>query len=796
MARMLVLRWAGSLRAKWHRRQRLVTWSLLLLVFLFIGARWGPMRVLFAAPRSTVIEDQHGTLLAASVASDGQWRMPAGDSLPHRFVTCLLEFEDRHFHRHPGIHAPSLLRALLQNLRQGRTISGGSTLTMQLARMSRPQSDRTVWNKLIEMLLALRIELRHSKSEILSLYASNAPFGGNVVGLEAAAWRWYGTAPHALNWSECATLSVLPNAPSRMHPNRQREALRAKRDRLLDRLKERGIISELEWSLAVEEPLPEAPLPLPNFAPHLLATLEKQGYKGRRIRTTLLAPLQERVLNAAERYAMNLRANEVHNAAVIVLETGTGNVLAYMGNLPQAGPGHSGWVDVAQASRSTGSLLKPFLYAAMLQQGERMPDQLVADIPTRYAGFAPQNYDQEYIGAVPASLALARSLNVPAVRALQEHGVERALRTFRAMGLSRLDRSAAHYGLALIVGGAESSLWELAGAYASLGRIANAGIHAGIHHVHPPSAVVRESNVEPAQTPPPLGAAAAYHTLQVLRSLDRAGTLDAWDHHSGDNGIAWKTGTSYGHRDAWAIGVTSRHVVAVWTGNASGEGRPALTGTLAAAPLMFEVFNMLPEAPDIEPPYDLMTRMAICPKSGYKAGMDCGKVDTAWVLQQAMRTPSCPYHRSILVDADHRFRVLPGPEAQAVPWFILPPAMEHYYAPLDLNYRPLPPWRPGINAQDDAPAMELLYPDPSGRILVPVQLDGTPGNMVLHAAHRDVDATLYWDLDGTHIGVTNGEHKLAIDPSAGTHLLTLTDRSGRTLRTSFHVERSQPKPAR
>lgn len=796
MAAGFIAKHLNHIRNMWPRQRKVFVGSLSALALVFIWARWAPMRDLFEAPRSTVLEDRDGQLLGATVAADGQWRMPPGDSLPHRFVTCLLEFEDRHFLKHPGIHPPSLLRALLQNVRAGRTVSGGSTLTMQVARMSRPPGGRTLWKKLTEMLLALRIEMRHGKQQILTLYAANAPFGGNVVGLEAAAWRWFGTAPHALSWSECAMLAVLPNAPSRIHPGRQREALLVKRNRLLDRLKERNIINELEWSLAVEEPLPEAPLPLPNLAPHLLATLEGQGMKGQRIRTTLDASLQQRTLDAAQRHAMTLRANEVHNAAVLMLETGTGHVLAYMGNLPEAGAEHSGWVDVVQASRSTGSLLKPFLHAAMLQQGERMPDQLVADIPTRYPGFAPQNYDQQFTGAVPASRALARSLNVPAVRALKEHGVERALRTFRAMGLTRLNRSAEHYGLSLIVGGAESSLWELAGAYASLGRISNAGVHADLHHVHPPLLRKRTSAGEHAQGPPALGAASAYHTLQALRSLDRAGTLDGWDHHSSDLGIAWKTGTSYGHRDAWAIGVTSRHVVAVWTGNASGEGRPELTGTLAAAPLMFELFSMLPEAPPFEPPYDLMTPMAVCARSGFKAGKDCDRVDTAWTLLQAMRTGTCPYHQRILVDADARFRVVPGPEARSVAWFVLPPAMEHYHAAFDITYRPMPPWLPGLAAEDGTPAMELLYPDPGGRVLVPVHLDGTPGSVVLHAAHRDAGASLFWDIDGEHVGVTHGDHRVAVDPPAGLHRLTLTDRSGRSLQTSFSVERSQAKPSR
>ena len=241
-------------------RKTLLT-VILVVVALYGWMRWGPMPTLFKVPYSTVVLDRDGNLLGATVAADGQWRMPPGDSIPWRFEQCLLQFEDRSFHRHHGVHVPSLLRAFQQNRRAGRTVSGGSTITMQVARLGRPAGSRNWANKLAEMWLALRLEMRYDKQEILSMHASHAPFGGNVVGLEAAAWRWFGRAPERLGWAECATLAVLPNAPATIHPGRGRAALRAKRDRLLERLMHEGLIDSLTRSLAVEEPLPEAPLP-------------------------------------------------------------------------------------------------------------------------------------------------------------------------------------------------------------------------------------------------------------------------------------------------------------------------------------------------------------------------------------------------------------------------------------------------------------------------------------------------------------------------------------------------------
>lgn len=769
---------------------RHLRWVLVAVGLVLAWARWAPMAPLFSKPLSTVLLDRNGELLAASVADDGQWRMPAGDSIPARFERCLIEFEDRRFRSHWGVRLPSLIRAWQQNRKAGRTVSGGSTITMQVARMARGDRTRSYGQKLIEMLLALRIELRCSKDKILSLYAANAPFGGNVVGLEAAAWRWYGRAPKDLGWGECATLAVLPNAPARMHPGRNRDALRAKRDRLLDRLLVVHAIDSMEWSLAKDEPLPEAPVPLPQHAPHLLTTLQHSGHEGERIASTLEAALQQRVTGMLDRYGPALRANEVHNAAVLVMDVPTGNVIAYVANMPSAGTAHAGAVDIVQARRSTGSLLKPFLYADMLQNGELMPDQLVADLPTSYDGFAPRNFDERYDGAVPASQALARSLNVPAVRALRTHGVDRTLRVLRSMGFDHIDRSADDYGLSLVVGGAESTLWEVTGAYASLARtlLAYRGdgtVNAGA--IHPPR--IQQGVVQPGKNdaPPPLSPAAAHHTLLALQQLNRPELEAGWQQFANGERIAWKTGTSFGHRDAWAIGVTDRYAVGVWTGNATGEGRPGLTGTLAAAPVLFEVFGALPEGHGFEPPYDALQRMSVCRTSGHRAAADCDVADTTWTIVAAERTLPCPYHRRILVNAQGDRRVPPGEQARAVSWFTLPPAMEFYYAGSHPAYRALPPL--AGDAQADEVPMEMIYPERGAQILVPVQLDGTHAKVVLQAAHRSAGASIHWDLDGSYIGMTSGDHRLAADLSDGPHRLTLTDDQGQHLALSFHAAR-------
>lgn len=766
---------------RWRRKLAI---AVAVLVLLLAWARWGPMDPLFPGPRSTVLLDRDGGTLAASVARDGQWRMPPGDSVPQRFARCLIAFEDRHFRSHFGVHVPSLIRAAQQNRKAGRVVSGGSTITMQVARMARGDRPRTAWNKAVEMLLALRLEVRCSKEEILALYAANAPFGGNVVGLEAAAWRWFGRAPEQLGWAESATLAVLPNAPARIHPGKQRDALQQKRDRLLRYLRATDVMDSLACDLAMSEPLPDRPLPLPRLAPHLLTTLEAQGHRGTRIHSTIDVHLQRRVDGIAQRHAQVLRTNEVHNAAVLVLDTRSGEVLAYLGNLSSANQAHAGAVDIIRAQRSAGSLLKPFLYAAMLQSGELMPDQLVADLPTHYEGFAPRNYDERYDGAVPASLALARSLNVPAVRGLRQHGIERTLRTLRGMGLHSIRRSADHYGLSLIVGGAESTLWELTGAYASMARIL---LHPGTSPVHAPRVIRKHDEPVRSEERPPLNAASIHHTFTALQNLNRPDMESGWQFFAGRERIAWKTGTSFGHRDAWAIGVTDRYTVGVWTGNADGEGRPGLTGTLAAAPMLFEVFGTLPDGQGFPVPYDELDLMVVCRQSGLRAGSDCTPVDTLGIIRTGVRTAPCTYHHRIYVNDTETEQVAPGEPGHWVHWFALPPAMEHYYATSHPGYRSLPEARTGT----DALPMGLIYPEPEGQLFIPVQLDGQHARIVLHAAHRDPKAVINWDLDGAYIGRTMGEHRLAVDPAPGAHRLTLTDQLGRTLRSRFHCTRGK-----
>ena len=754
--------------------------AVIVLLWWTTGPSW------FHQPHSRTVLDRNGELLGAAVASDGQWRLTStSPNVPTRFTICVEQFEDRHFRSHPGIHLPSLVRALGQNLRAGRIVRGGSTITMQVARLSRG-GPRTFWNKLAEAWLALGIELRCTKTEILALFAANAPFGGNVVGIEAACWRYFAHSSDQLSWAEAATLAVLPNAPGLVHPGRSREALRAKRDRLLDRLLGIAVLDPLEWSLARHEPLPDDPRALPQRAPHVLF---RTGVSNTAQRTTLDGGLQDRVVMVTERHGERLVQDRIHNAAVLVMHVPTGEVLAYVGNLRTAGAEHSGSVDLVQAQRSTGSLLKPFLFASMLEHGELLPEMLLADLPTQYDGFRPQNYDERFRGAVPASEALARSLNVPAVRALRRHGVDRTLNLLQDLGLHGLNGSAAHYGLSLILGGGESSLWELCGAYATMGRVRYAhGRQAWDHRtlVHPP-VLFMKNLPEHSGKPASLSAGPIHLTLDALTRSQRPVEEQGWQQFAGARNIAWKTGTSFGHRDAWAIGVSGSYCIGVWCGNADGEGRPGLTGSRAAAPLMFEVFGLLPAGGTPEVPYDDLIRLPICRQSGHRTNGICPEVDSLWSPTAGRRTEPCPYHHLTPLSTDRKARVPVNEGGVLLPWFVLPPAMEVYYAPTDPTYVRLPPWhRFELNASEND-VMELIYPGPEADVLLATELDGTRGRLVAEAAHRDPAASIHWHLDREYLTTTRVTHRVALAVGPGTHRLHLTDTQGRSIARSFRV---------
>ncbi len=709
---------------------------------------------------STVVTDRNGELLGARIASDGQWRFPPSDTVPQKFQTALIEFEDRWFAFHHGVNPMAMTRAMLGNIRAGRVTSGGSTITMQVIRMSRGK-DRTIGQKLIESILATRLEWRCDKKEILAMYASHAPFGGNVVGLEAASWRYFGRPPEELTWGEAATLAVLPNAPAEIHPGKNRDRLLAKRNRLLKTLHERGHIDSLDFELACDEPLPLKPVSLPQEAHHLTEYYWKTS-PGRRIRTSIDINLQRRVQSIADQWNDELTSIGVNDLAVVVKDVRTEETLAYVGNASPGRKRPGSEVDIIRSPRSTGSILKPLLYCALLQEGDILPNTLLPDVPININGFSPQNFNRQFNGAVPASEALARSLNVPSVHMLRRFGVPKFLDLLRKCGMTTLQKSASHYGLSLILGGAEGTLGDVTAMYARLSESyqdtdnSQTGKSDRLHGF------------------PLTDKSALWWTFEALKEVNRPDEID-WRLVTSVKKVAWKTGTSYGFRDAWAVGVTPDYAVGVWAGNAQGQGVPGLTGARTAGPVMFDVFNLLPTNEYDreysrngwfkEPAYGDYVLAEVCKESGHLKNIFCERVDTLALPRKSVRSEPCPYHK--VIDGER--------------YFVLPPSMEWYYR------QHHPEYSYSLPKKKSDSQMEFIYPENGAMIYIPRQLDGSIQGITFNLAHRDPMKTVFWHIDNEYAGQTRIIHQMTLNPALGRHNVTVVDESGNTISVGFTV---------
>ena len=751
---------------------------------------------LFNDSYSIVLNDIQGNLLSAKIAKDGQWRFPESDSVNPKFNTCILAFEDEYFYKHPGINPVSIWRAIKQNNKAGKVVSGGSTITMQLTRLMRKNQKRTYGEKLIEVIMALRVELTYSKAEILKLYSSHAPFGTNVVGVDAASWRYFGRGLSQLSWAECATLAVLPNSPSIIYPGKNQDRLKRKRDKLLFKLLTLKEIDAETYQLAIQEPLPQKPFPLPNQSRHLLNRAVVEYNSENNFNTTIQSEIQNKVLDILTKHALQLKQNEIHNICALVLDVNKNEVISYVGNTPlKDKEPHGEDVDVITSNRSTGSLLKPYLYGFMLNDGQLLPNMLVPDIPTQIAGYVPQNFDFTYDGAVPAKQALSRSLNIPAVKMLQQYTIDKFLDRLRQIGLSSMNRSADNYGLSLILGGGEAKLWDMCSAYASMARVLNHYNKSKSYHIADWEKPHYLFNTEPKQNlkqsnAPLLSASSIWLTFEAMAEVGRPDIDASWQRLGNAQKIAWKTGTSFGFRDGWAIGISGNYVVGVWVGNADGEGRPGLTGISAAAPILFEIFGSLPKSNWFKMPVNDLKTVEVCKQSGCLASQYCQDVKKERIPKNSILSITCSYHKPIHVDASEQYRVtdecVSPLDMKTISWFVLPPVQEYYFKTKNPMYKSLPPYKIGCESEIEK-SMEMIYPKAGTVIYIPYELSGEQGKTVFEIAHRNPSNSVFWHIDGVLVGTTKDIHQLGLNPSKGKHMLSLSDNTGETLNIPFEV---------
>ncbi len=544
-----------------------------------------PLNLTRAEGFSAAVVDRDGAVLRAFTTPDGLWRFPVtAQQVSPLYLAMLKAYEDRRFDSHGGVDYLAAVRAFGQFLWNGEVVSGASTLTMQVARLLE-QRPRTLASKLVEMFRAQQLERHLGKDRILALYLTLAPFGGNLEGVRAASLAFFGKEPKVLSPAEAALLVAIPQAPSLLRPDLNPEAARRARDKVLERVAEAGVITARELAEAKEAPVPDRRLAMPFHAPHLAEALVAAAPTQPSIATTIDGRLQAQVETLADKAARLLGEGVTY--AVLVVDNATGRVVAHIGSGDYFDAGRSGMIDMTNALRSPGSALKPFIYGLAFERLIAHPDTLVADVKQRFGAYAPTNFNEKFNGEVTLTDALRRSLNIPAVMLLDRVGPLRFDQRLQDVGVTLVfDRQSAAPGLPLALGGAGITLRDLVKLYTGLARGGTP-----VELTWDPAQPVRAA---PAAV---VSDVAAWYLTTILEGAPRPVGFRLSEDTGGGNRIAFKTGTAYGYRDAWAVGWNHSYTIGVWAGRADGQPCSGCVGLMAAGPLLFQVFSLLPPEP-------------------------------------------------------------------------------------------------------------------------------------------------------------------------------------------------------
>lgn len=771
------------------------------------GLRWGAVALLsvlllldliFPPPlpkqrdTSALVVARDGTPLRAFADADGVWRYPATpETVSPLYLEALLNYEDRWFYRHPGINPVALVRAGGQLLGSRRVVSGGSTLTMQVARiLEGNRSTRSPWGKLRQLLRALQLEAHLSKREILTLYLERAPFGGTIQGVETASWAYLGKSASRLSQAEAALLAVLPQSPSRLRPDRHPEAARAARDKVLDRMAELGVWTRVQIADARIEPVVSRRLQPPMSAALLAQRLHAQQPKAARIVSTIDANLQQALEERVAAYFSNLP--ERTSAALLVVDNATMEARAYVGSLRFGDKVRLGHVDMVQAWRSPGSTLKPFLYGMAIDEGLIHSESLLIDAPQNFGDYRPGNFGESFNGPIGAAEALRLSLNVPAVDLLDRVGPGRFAARIGHAGIALRFPQGGKPNLALILGGTGARLEDLVGAHAAFNRNGIAGR-------------VRYRADDPVVDRRALSQGAAWIVREILESNPRPGESEQYDRGNRAR-VAWKTGTSYGFRDAWAVGSTRRYTVGVWVGRPDGTPLPGQYGAITALPLLFEVVDTLPhargDALPSSPPANVR-EAEICWPLGIAADAQpaslCQRRMKAWILDDAVPPTFAergarlwnPGRERFELDIDSGRRLsaacsLPH-RAQTREIARWPALASPWLSAETRRASTLPPLADDCMA-DGRDAAEELRIDGLNDGATLARAPGSEHAVRLSLRALGTDGRVQWLLDGRWIGESAGRQPLIRDfGEPGAHLLTALADSGAWTRVRFRV---------
>lgn len=736
-----------------------------------------PLRQQIVKDYSQTILASDSTFLRVFLNSDQQWCLPPqlSTQVPVNLQTAVLTYEDQYFRYHPGINPVAIIRATYLNLKHSRVISGGSTITMQLARMIRNEN-RTYYQKILEMLLALKLETRFSKDEILNQYLSHAPYGSNIRGYSAASYRFFQKKPEQLSWAEAATLAVLPNAPGMIFPSKNTNALREKRDALLLKLYENAQISRETYELSLLERVPNQIYPFPLSAPHLTERIHQENQIDVVV-TTIDPNIQYETNFFLKQHVGHTQEQGILNACALVLENRTGNVLAYVGSQDFNDLNAFGKVDGIISARSSGSILKPFLYALSIDEGLILPQTLIKDVPTYFNSFSPNNASEKFAGIVPASKALIYSLNIPAVRLLNSYGVSRFYNMMQAAGITTLFRTPDDYGLPIILGGSEVTPWDIARMYRGM---ALGGSFGPIQYTLQPQSQAPEKIMSEV---------ASYLILDEMKELIRPGLEFYWKKYGSQRPIAWKTGTSYGHKDAWAVGCTPDYTVVVWVGNFVGESNKNLSGMRSAGPLLFNIFNTLPDSKNwFEPDNETPIKTKICSVTGFYASDNCPETTYTDAPMHMKPMRICPHHETVMMENNYAVCSHCWTGHQQPVKILSYPADVNYYLRQNGNLSAqAPEHNPKCKTRMEREVLKIIYPTALSNIFVTKDFDGSYQPIVSRVASKYPERELFWYLNDTYLGSTENQTSLPLHLKSGEHLLQVIDTEGNKDLIKFSV---------
>lgn len=759
-------------RRSWRERLWRATRVLLALsgIFLILDICFPVNTEVHYAP---LIRDRKGGVMHAFLASDQQWRFRTELSeITPELSQAILFKEDRHFYRHPGINGLAVLRAIGNNIFRMKRTSGASTITMQVARMLQPKR-RSYINKLVEMFRALQLELHFSKAEILQLYLNLVPYGSNIQGVKAASLLYFNKSPDQLSLAELTALSIIPNRPNSMVMGRDNGKIVLERNKWLGRFREAGLFDTSIVNDALAEPLTAKRLQAPDAAPQFAWRLRFAFPSQLDIRSSIDSRMQATAGDILSGYMAGLRLQQVHNSCVLILDNRTGEVRTYIGSPDFSDRAHNGQVDGVKALRSPGSTLKPFLYGLAYDAGIATPQTVVNDVPVNLSGYCPENYDLQFHGPVSVDEALRQSLNIPAVKVLQQLGTPRFSQELGAAGFRSVWQQRRKLGLSMILGGCTVRLEELCVLFSAF---ANGGTTHGLRWT-PVSAPLPDSSAVRVLSP-----AAAWMVSHTLCELARPDMPQLADAARGVPKIAWKTGTSYGRKDAWSIGYNGRYTIGVWLGNFNGRGITSLSGAATATPLLFRLFNAVDPAAGNEwltAPADLQTRF-VCRSTGLLPADSCTDQVMDYYIPGSSQAKRCNHQREVWISADGTFSYctscLPGTGYRTKLMRDVAPELAAWYESRLIPFERIPPHNPECGRVFDGQPPRITTLQAGVSYLITDR--GKQGLQLGCQAASDV-RTVYWYINDQFYKSAPATEKLLFLPEGNAIKVSCTDDKGR-----------------